>query len=112
MRLFWSIAGIEARKRMSYRTDFWLNAVVGFATELGVAYFIVLAMFAGAERLGAYSRNGMLLYYVAVILVARVVRPTDLEWAISDDIYQGALNRFLIYPVSYGVMKYAAQVRT
>jgi ABC-2 type transport system permease protein len=110
MRLFWKIAGIEARKRMAYRTDFWLNALVSFVTELGVAYFIVLAMFGSSERLGEYSRNGMLLYYVAVILAARVARSTDLEWAISDDIYAGALNRYLLYPVSYGVMKYATQI--
>jgi len=110
VRLFWNIAGIEARKRMSYRADFWLNSLVAFGTELGVAYFIVAAMFSGADRLGGYSRNGMLLYYVAIILVARVVRSTDLEWAIADDIYQGALSRYLLYPVSYGVLKYAAQI--
>jgi ABC-2 type transport system permease protein len=110
MRLFWRIAGIEARKRMAYRTDFWLNSLVAFVTELGVAYFIVVAMFGASQRLGDYSRNGMLLYYVAVILVARLARSTDLEWAISDDIYQGALNRYLLYPVSYGVMKYATQL--
>jgi ABC-2 type transport system permease protein len=110
MRLFWKIAGIEARKRMAYRTDFWLNSIVAFVTELGVAYFLVLAMFGASDRMGGYSRNGMLLYYVSVILTARLVRPADLEWAISDDIYQGALNRYLLYPVSYGVMKYATQI--
>jgi ABC-2 type transport system permease protein len=110
MRLFWRIAGIEARKRMAYRADFWLNALVAFVTELGMAYFIVLAMFSGSQKLGEYTRNGMLLYYVSVILAARVVRSADLEWAIADDIYQGALNRYLLYPVSYGVMKYATQI--
>jgi ABC-type uncharacterized transport system permease subunit len=70
VRLFWSIAGVEARKRMSYRVDFWLNSVAGFVTELGVAWFIVLAMFTGGERLGGFSRDGMLLYYVAIILIA------------------------------------------
>jgi ABC-2 type transport system permease protein len=110
MRLFWKIAGIEARKRMAYRTDFWLNALVAFLTELGVAYFIVVAMFGDSPRLGGYSRNGMMLYFVSVILTARLARSTDLEWAISDDIYQGALNRYLLYPVSYGILKYATQL--
>jgi ABC-2 type transport system permease protein len=110
VRLFWSIVGIEARKRMSYRVDFWINSVVGFVTELGVAWFIVLAMFSGADRIGGFSRDGMLLYYVAIILIARLVRSTDLEWAIADDIYQGALSRYLLYPVTYGVLKYATQI--
>jgi len=110
MRLFWSIAGVEARKRMSYRADFWLSSFVAFGTELGVAYFIVLAMVPVAGRLGGFSRDGMLLYYVAIILTARIVWSLDLDREISDDIYQGALSRYLLYPVSYGVLKYAAQI--
>jgi hypothetical protein len=39
------MVGVEVRKRMSYRVDFWINSVVGFVAELGVAWFIVLAMF-------------------------------------------------------------------
>jgi ABC-2 type transport system permease protein len=110
MRLFWSVAGVEARKRMSYRVDFWINAVVGFVAELGVAWFIVLAMFAGIDRIGGFSRDGMLLYFVAVILAARIVRSADMDWAIADDIYQGALSRYLLYPVNYGMLKYATQI--
>jgi ABC-2 type transport system permease protein len=110
MRLFWSIAGVEARKRMSYRVDFWINSVVGFVSELGVAWFIVLAMFSGAERLGGYSRNGMLLYFVAVILASRIARSADMEWAIADDIYQGALSRYLLYPANFVLLKYATQL--
>jgi ABC-2 type transport system permease protein len=110
MRLFWSIAGVEARKRMSYRADFWITSVVGFVTELGVAWFIVLAMFAGVDRVGGFSREGMLLYFVSVILAARIVRSADMDWAIADDIYQGALSRYLLYPVNYGMLKYATQI--
>jgi ABC-2 type transport system permease protein len=110
MRLFWSIAGVEARKRMSYRADFWLNSLVGFATELGVAWFIVRAMFSAGGRIGEFSQDGMLLYYVAVILIARVIRSNDMEWAVADDIYQGALSRYLLYPTSYGLLRYATQI--
>ena len=110
MKAFWSIAGVEARKRMSYRADFWINSLVGFVTELGVAWFVVLAMFSGPGRLGGYSREGMLLYYVSVILAARVVRSSDMEWAIADEIYQGSLSRYLLYPANYGVLKYASQL--
>jgi ABC-2 type transport system permease protein len=108
--VFWSFAGVEVRKRMSYRVDFWLNAVISFVTELGVAWFIVLAMFTSGGRLGDFTREGMLLYYVAVILASRVVRSADLEWAIADDIYQGALSRYLLYPANFVVLKYATQL--
>ena len=33
-----------------------------------------------------------------------------LEWAIADDIYQGALSRYLLYPANYGILKYATHV--
>lgn len=110
MKAFLSIAGVEARKRMSYRADFWINSLVGFVTELGVAWFIVMAMFTGQERLAGFSRDGMILYYVAVILVARVVRSSDMEWAIADEIYQGTLSRYLLYPANYGLLKYFTQL--
>jgi len=110
VRVFWAIAGVEARKRMSYRADFWMNAVISFVTELGVAWFIVLAMFANGGRMGDFTREGMLLYYVAVILVSRITRSADMEWAIADDIYQGALSRYLLYPANFIVLKYATQI--
>jgi ABC-2 type transport system permease protein len=110
VNVFWSFAGVEARKRMSYRVDFWVNAVVSFVTELGVAWFIVLAMFAGGGRVGDFSREGMLLYFVAIILGSRIVRSADLEWAIADDIYNGALSRYLLYPANFVVLKYATQI--
>lgn len=110
MRLFWSMLGVEARKRMTYRVDFWVTSLVGFATELGVAWFIVHAMFAAADRVGGFSRDGMLLYYVSVILFSRVVRSNDMEWAVADEIYQGTLSRYLLYPAPYGLLKYATQL--
>jgi len=110
VNVFWSFAGVEARKRMGYRVDFWMNAVISFVTELGLAWFIVLAMFANGGRLGDYTRDGMLLYYVAVILISRVVRSADMEWAIADDIYNGALSRYLLYPANFIVLKYATQL--
>ncbi len=110
MRLFWSIVGVQVRKRMAYRTDFWINSIVAFAAELGVAYFIVAAMFSGGDRVGEFSRHGMLLYYISVILIGKVVRSTDMEHVIAGDIYDGSLSRYLVYPTSFFFMKYATQI--
>ena len=110
MRVFWSMVGIQARKRMAYRTDFWINSIVAFLAELGVAYFIVAAMFSRSDHVGEFSRRGMLLYYVAVILIGKVVRSNDMEHVIAGDIYDGSLSRYLVYPTSFFLMKYATQV--
>lgn len=107
--LFVQIALLEARTRMSYRVDFWLNAVVSFAVELGVAYFLWDAMFreSGATTIAGYDLDGMILYYVAVILVGRLVRGPELVGGVSTDIYEGGLNRYLVFPTRYFTFKYA-----
>ncbi|MBI2933156.1 MAG: ABC-2 family transporter protein [Planctomycetes bacterium] len=113
-RLFWHVCGVEARKRMSYRVDFWLSSIGGFLAQLGVAYFIVLALFHGSGRptIGGFTFQGMILYYAAVILLGRVVRGTEADQTIAQDIYEGGLTRYLLYPTSYTVFKYAQNVGT
>ena len=76
VQLFSRVLNLESRKLMSYRVDFWLNVVVSFFTQLAVAYFLWLAVFdySGSETIGGYTFQGMVLYYVLVILIGRVVR--------------------------------------
>ncbi len=111
-RLFFQIWSIEARRRMSYRADFWINTLIGFVVEFGVAYFIVLALFENAPsgRLGPYSREGMVVYYLAVLLIAKIVRGPDFGGHIAEDIYEGGLTRYLLFPASYFYFKYAQHV--
>ncbi|MGH7163473.1 MAG: ABC transporter permease [Planctomycetota bacterium] len=108
-RLFLHAMSVEARKRMSYRADFWITAVAGFAAEFGVAWFLWRAVFAatGESTIGGYSRDGMVLYYVAVTLLGKLVRGPEYEGVISQDIYDGGLSRYLLYPASYFAFKYA-----
>lgn len=112
VRLFLQILSIEARKRMSYRVDFWLTSVVGFLAEFGVAYFLWQAMFreSGSVTIGGYSQNGMVIYYLAVILLGKVVRGVEFAEDTSNDIYQGGLNRYLVFPTAYFPFKYAQHI--
>ncbi|HKR56046.1 MAG TPA: ABC-2 family transporter protein [Gemmatimonadales bacterium] len=102
----------EVRRRISYRADFWISAVSSLAVRLGVSWFIVQAVFAGSGRAGiaGYDQREMFLYYLAVILVGKLVQTTELEQSISQDIYEGGLTRHLLYPVPYGVVKYLQQL--
>ena len=110
-KLFWEIFSVEVRKRMSYRADFWINSVVGILVNLSVFWFLTYAMFAasGQPTLGGYTERGMILYYVFVSLMGRIVQSNEMEMGISQDIYEGGLTRYLIYPVSYKAVKYAEQ---
>ena len=110
-QLFWNVFSVEVRKRMSYRADFWINSGVGILVSLSVFWFLTYALFAasGEATLGGYTERGMILYYVFVTLTGRIVQSNDLEMGISQDIYEGSLTRYLIYPVSYQAVKYAEQ---
>jgi len=111
LRLLWNVFSVEARKRMSYRADFWINSIIGILVKLSVFWFLTYAMFSasGARNLAGYTERGMILYYVFVSLMGRIVQANEMEMGISTDIYEGSLTRYLIYPVSYPAVKYAEQ---
>jgi len=108
-RLFLQIVSLETRKRMSYRADFWINAVVGLAVTIGITYFIALAVFDGSGQpvVAGYTKSTMLVYFVIVALVGKLVTLTEFDHSISEDIYAGSLSRYLVYPAPYGVVKFA-----
>ncbi len=107
--LFWNIFTIEARKQMSYRVDFWLNTVVGLVAGIVIPYFLWLNIYAesGQTRIGQFTFEGMLLYYIAAVLIGRVIQGPDLVQNLANDIYQGELSRYLVYPAGYLRFKYA-----
>lgn len=111
MNLSWAphAFSLELRKLLSYRVDFWLQLFGAVATELVLAYFLWQAMFAsrGVSEMGGYSFRGMMLYYLLVPLVARMIRGEDARF-LSDDIYEGGLTRYLVYPISFLQYKYVS----
>jgi ABC-2 type transport system permease protein len=110
-RLFWNVFTIEARKRMSYRADFWINSVAGILVNFSVFWFLTHALFeaSGRSTLAGFTPRGMVLYYVFAILTGRIVQSNEMELGIAQDIYEGSLNRYLIYPVPYAAVKFAEQ---
>jgi ABC-2 type transport system permease protein len=109
MKLFWHTLNLEARKAMSYRVDFWINSVAGFFIQLGVVYFLWKAIFSesGSERIGEYDFSTLLLFYILVILIGKLVRGMEFSTGIAQDIYDGGLSRYLVYPTNYFGFKYA-----
>ncbi|MGQ0614371.1 MAG: ABC transporter permease [Planctomycetaceae bacterium] len=109
-RLFLQIASVEARRRMSYRVDFWITSALGFLVEFGALYFLWRAMFLSAPQMGGWTFEAVILYQVAVVLLGKLVRGPEFEGVISQDIYEGGLNRYLVYPLGYLRFKYAQHV--
>lgn len=107
----WAVAvfSMELRRILTYRMDFWIQFLGSLMAQFGVAWFLWKAIYAhGAlDRVGPFSFGGMMLYYLAAPLVGKIIQSSEIGH-ISEDIYSGTLNRYLIYPVSFFRYKLAA----
>ena len=94
---------------MSYRVDFWLNSVVCLVGGILIPYFMWKAIFGTSTEsvIGGYTFAGMLLYYILAVLLCRIIQGPDLVLTLANDIYQGELSRYLLYPAGYAPFKYA-----
>jgi len=111
-RLFARLVSMETRKGMSYRGDFWIDAVATFAVEMTVAFFLWRAIFAesGNAEIGGFGLEGMVLYYVLALLLGKVIRGSERQANMARDIYEGTLTRYLVWPGSYFTFKYAERL--
>ncbi|MBD3345122.1 MAG: hypothetical protein GF401_08685 [Chitinivibrionales bacterium] len=101
----------ELRKIFAYRVNFWIQFVVSLLAQFSIAYFLWKAVFesSGAEKIGGYSFRSMMIYYLLVPVIGRAVRGMQFG-NFSEDIYQGALTKYLVYPVSVFVYKFTANL--
>lgn len=108
-RLFAHVLSIEARTKLAYRAEFVIGSVAGFFADFGVVWFLWAAVFATSAKptIGGRNLDGTILYYLAVILLAKMVRGSRFENTASQDIYEGSLNRYLLFPAPYLWFKYA-----
>jgi ABC-2 type transport system permease protein len=107
----WSphVFSLEVRKLFSYRVDFWLSFLVAPLGDLALAYFLWKAVFEarGVTSLGGYTFGAMMIYYLGVAMINRMVRGEELGF-MSQEIYDGSLTRYLVYPVSFFGYKFVA----
>jgi ABC-2 type transport system permease protein len=113
-RLFWHVASVEARAHMSYRVDFWLNVVVGFAAQFVLVWFLWKEIFrqSGTALVGGREFQATVVYYLAAILRGILVRGREFGSSVATEIYEGGLTRYLVFPVPYLPVKYAQHLGT
>lgn len=105
------VFSIELRKLFTYRVTFWLNFIVGTLAELTVSYWLWSALFEsrGATQMEGYSFHGLLYYALFASLTGRIVRGVEARF-ISVEIYEGTLNRYLLYPLPFLGYKYVTHL--
>lgn len=106
-----SVASLELRRLLTYRTEFWISFLGAILTQLTLAYFLWDAIFSyrNVERLGGYSFAGLMFYYLFSSLAAQIMRGREI-FEVSKEIYDGSLTRYLVYPISFFSYRLAARL--
>lgn len=93
---------IELRKIITYRSDFWVNFVGRTFFSISLAYYLWTSIFdsLNVQTLGGYTIKSMIIYYLLAPLIFRIQQGSDIG-TMSKDIYEGSLNKYLLYPLSF-----------
>lgn len=108
-KLFAQIVSLEARKSMSYRVAFWAHAIGTLVVGFVIPYFLWQSIYQtrDVQVIGGYTFEAMVLYYILAALLGRVVRGPNLGLTVANEIYQGGLTKYCVYPTRYRLFKYA-----
>lgn len=96
------VFSMEIRKILTYRADFWVTFVGQTIFSLIVFYFIWKSVFdyQGVETLNGFNLSQIVLYYLITPLIMKINMGENIGH-LSREIYDGGLNKYLIYPVNY-----------
>ncbi len=110
-RYLWSVFTLELRKLMSYRVDFWTSTLLSVLCQIVVAFFLWKAVFLQiqGDSIHGFTFSSIVLYYLFMPLSNKLVRGPEMSF-IASEIYDGSLNRYLIFPVSYFAYKLASHL--
>lgn len=105
------VFSLELRRRLAYRVGFWVQFLGNISMTLATSYFLWDAIFSstGKATIGGFSFYKMVLYYIVVRFIQQMLEGFESS-DIQQDIYTGQLNRYIIYPVSLILWKYAANL--
>ena len=97
---------MEIKNILSYRLEFWINFLGGTIASFLVAYCVWDNIFSQSAQplIGEMSLQGMVIYYVVAPLAGRVLDADSMGF-MSREIYEGSLNKYLIYPVNFFIYK-------
>lgn len=115
------VLSLELKKAFSYRVAFWVQFLMGSGTELVVSYFVWLSVFrasgvsidpgaaAGANTIQGFTFHGLVFYSLFASLSAKITRGNDRGY-VAQDIYDGGLTRYLLYPLPFFPYKYVTHL--
>jgi ABC-2 type transport system permease protein len=103
MNILANLTGLGALTRLNWaswmaqRSFFFLLAFGWLITPL--IYLFVWATAAGGRSVGGYTRDGFIVYYLALMLVNQFTFTTA-NWTVGDAIHEGYMNDVLLRPIT------------
>ena len=100
---------MQLRKLVAYRLDFWVNFLGQTLFSLLIAYFLWSSIFSSSlqANINGESLQSMIFYYLMAPLVFRIQQGQGIGF-LSREIYDGGLNKYLLYPIDYFKFKLSA----
>jgi ABC-2 type transport system permease protein len=106
LRLTFSIFLMEARKLMAYRLVFFGRFFGATIVQIILGYYTWKSVFESNDltQMGGFDLEQMTFYYFLAPMIMLAMRGQSFQ-IISADIYQGTLNKFLLFPTSVFLFK-------
>ena len=108
LKSFIFYTSIELRKILTYRWEFWFNFLGRTSLVILISYYLWSHIFAtqNTDQMQGYTLPQLLIYYIIANLISKGLIGSNIGF-IASEIYQGQLNRYLLYPTSYFFLKMA-----
>ncbi|MBX7158546.1 MAG: ABC-2 family transporter protein [Verrucomicrobiae bacterium] len=103
---YWHVFLIGFQNALVYRWNFLLRCCFSLVPLLGTIFFWG-AIYQGKGNVGGYSYEGMISYFVALLVLDALTSPTEDDFQIAADIREGMMNQVLLKPVNYGAYRLA-----
>lgn len=97
-----SVIKIGWKQHFSYKSHLFFSFISG-AVPLISIYYLWTAIYASTstQLSNLYSLPQMLTYAFTAFILNSFITPFGLEWEIADNIFQGNLTKYLLFPFSY-----------
>jgi ABC-2 type transport system permease protein len=109
---FRSVVTGHMRLALAYPLGFWMSLFAELIIVGSMNWYLWHAVVEarGGVAFGGYSTWTLVLYTMITSTLRKVQVNTGMFTGIGEDIYSGALNKYLVYPISYFGFRFAMQL--
>ncbi len=111
LALLWKSVGYEFRKRIQFRTGFFVREVLNGVVQPLVMLFVYIALYSSASSSGDASEPSLrnwtfdeILKYIGGLMIVMKLLFDNRGIELSTEIFEGRITKYLTMPVRYFVL--------